>query len=110
VSRQGDPEGLHQARVAVRRLRAAMSLFGELLRDDGTEVKNELKWIMGEFGPAREMDVLTKRPTKTSDTQFCSPDGTPKELEALGKELDGKRRHAFQRAQRRSHQHDFAYC
>jgi CHAD domain-containing protein len=100
VLRQGDPEGLHQARVAVRRLLAAMSLFGELLRDDGTQtVKNELKWIMGEFGPAREMDVLTKKLAKTSDTQFWSPDGTPKELEALGKELDGKRRHAFQRAQ-----------
>jgi inorganic triphosphatase YgiF len=100
VLRQGDPEGLHQARVAVRRLRAAMSLFGELLRDDGTQnVKNELKWLMGEFGPAREMDVLTKRLAKTSDTQFWSPDGTPNELEALSKELDGKRRHAFQRAQ-----------
>jgi triphosphatase len=100
VLRQGDPEGLHQARVAVRRLRAAMSLFGELLRDDGTQkVKNELKWIMGEFGPAREMDVLTKRLVKTSDTQFWSPDGTPKELEVLGKELDGKRHRAFQRAQ-----------
>jgi CHAD domain-containing protein len=45
------------------------------------------------------MDVLTNRLAKTSDTQFWSPDGTPKELEALGKELDGKRRHAFQRAQ-----------
>jgi CHAD domain-containing protein len=54
---------------------------------------------MGEFGPAREMDVLTKRLAKTSDTQFWSPDGTPNELEALSKELDGKRRHAFQRAQ-----------
>ena len=52
-----------------------------------------------EFGPAREMDVLTKRLAKTSDTQFWSPDGTPKELEALGRELDGRRRRAFQRAQ-----------
>jgi triphosphatase len=99
VLRQGDPEGLHQARVAVRRLRAAMSLFGVLLRDDGTREENELKWIMDEFGPAREMDVLTRRLPKTPDTQFWSPDGTPKELEGLGKELDGKRRHAFQRAQ-----------
>jgi inorganic triphosphatase YgiF len=61
VLRHGDPEGLHQARVTVRRLRAAMSLFGELLRDDGTQkIKDELKWIMGEFGPARELNVLTK--------------------------------------------------
>jgi triphosphatase len=100
VLREGDPEGLHQARVAVRRLRAAMSLFGELLRDDGTQnVKNELKWLMGEFGPAREMDVLSERFAKTSETQFWSPNGAPKEMEFLGKELDGKRRRAFQRAQ-----------
>ena len=100
VLRHGDPEGLHQARVAVRRLRAAMSLFGKLLRDDGTQkVKNELKWIMGEFGPAREMDVLAKRLAKTPDAQLWSSDGIPNELEALGKELEGKRRRAFQRAQ-----------
>jgi triphosphatase len=100
VLREGDPEGLHQARFAVRRLRAAMSLFGELLRDDGTQnVKNELKWLMGEFGPAREMDVLSERFAKTSETQFWSPNGAPKEMEFLGKELDGKRRRAFQRAQ-----------
>ena len=98
--RQSDPEGLHQARVAVRRLRAAMSLFGELVRDDGTQkVKNKLKWLMGEFGPAREMDVLSERFAKRPDAQFWSPEGTPKELETLGKELDGKRRRAFQRAQ-----------
>ena len=111
VLHQGDPEGLHQARVAVRRLRAAMSLFGELLRDDATQnVKNELKWLMGEFGPAREMDVLTERLAKTSDTKFWSPDGTPKELETLGKELGGKRRRAFRRAQAAVASADSACC
>ena len=100
VLRRGDPEGLHQARVAVRRLRAAISLFVELLRDDGTQaIKNELKWIMGEFGPAREMDVLTKSLATASDVQFRSPDSSPKELEALGNELEGKRHRASQRAQ-----------
>jgi triphosphatase len=99
VLRRGDPEGLHQARVAVRRLRAAISLFVELLHDDGTQaIKDELKWVMGEFGPAREMDVLTKSLATASDVQFRSH-GSPKELEALGMELEGKRRRAFQRAQ-----------
>jgi len=98
VLRQGDPEGLHQARVSVRRLRAAMSLFTELLRDDGTQaIKNELKWIMGEFGPAREMDILTSRLAKASQSQLWSPNGAP--MAALGKELEAKRRRAFQRAQ-----------
>src|ERR1700730_16270898 len=60
--RQRDPEGLHQARVALRRLRASISLFAELVHDSQTQViKHKLKWITNEFGPAREMDVLAAR-------------------------------------------------
>jgi CHAD domain-containing protein len=33
---RGDPEGVHQMRVGLRRLRAAMSLFAVLLRDPQT--------------------------------------------------------------------------
>jgi triphosphatase len=58
----GDPEGVHQMRVGIRRLRAAMSLFGVLLRDPQTAaIKNELKWLAGELGPARELEVLLNR-------------------------------------------------
>src|SRR5262249_21722492 len=40
---RGDAEGVHQMRVGVRRLRAAMSLFGDLLEDDQTAaIKTEL--------------------------------------------------------------------
>jgi triphosphatase len=56
---RGDPEGVHQMRVGLRRLRAAMSLFSTLLRDPQTEaIKTELKWLTGELGPARELEVL----------------------------------------------------
>ena len=42
----GDPEGLHQMRVALRRLRAAISLFADMLLDPQTEqMKAEFKWI-----------------------------------------------------------------
>ncbi len=58
---RGDSEGVHQMRVGLRRLRAAMSLFGALLRDSQTAaIKNELKWLAGELGPARELEVLVK--------------------------------------------------
>jgi triphosphatase len=60
--RATDVEGLHQARVSIRRLRAAISLFAELLRDEQTDgIKRELKWLTGEFGPAREADVFIER-------------------------------------------------
>jgi inorganic triphosphatase YgiF len=59
---RGDPEGVHQMRVGLRRLRAAMSLFAALLRDRETAaIKDELKWLAGELGPARELEVLVNR-------------------------------------------------
>jgi len=57
--------GLHQARVSIRRLRVAISLFSQLLRDKQTDgIKRELKWLTGEFGPAREADVFVQHVVK----------------------------------------------
>ena len=48
----GDPEGLHQMRVALRRLHAAISLFANMLLDPQTEeMKTQFKWITQELGP-----------------------------------------------------------
>ena len=59
---KGEPEGVHQMRVGLRRVRAAMSLFGGILSDPQTAaIKAELKWLAGELAPARELDVLMKR-------------------------------------------------
>jgi triphosphatase len=55
----GDTEGIHQMRVGLRRLRAALSLFKELVR--GAETKPiipELKWLTDRLGEARELNVL----------------------------------------------------
>jgi len=54
-----DPEGVHQLRVALRRLRAAFCLFRPLLSDGDRERFNgEMRWLLGELGPARDRDVL----------------------------------------------------
>jgi triphosphatase len=53
-----DADALHQARVALRRLRAAMSLFRTAV--DGSEfvrIRDELRWFAGELGEARNLDV-----------------------------------------------------
>jgi CHAD domain-containing protein len=56
-----DPEGVHQMRVGVRRLRAAMAIFSELLECRQTEqVKRELKWLAGKLGPVRDLDVFLR--------------------------------------------------
>jgi inorganic triphosphatase YgiF len=60
--RAGDTEGIHQMRVGLRRLRAAMSVFKELLSGRETEeIKTELKWLTEQLGPARDFDVLIER-------------------------------------------------
>jgi CHAD domain-containing protein len=57
--RTGDPEGVHQMRVALRRLRAAISIFKGLLAGAETErVKAELKWLTDQLSDARSLDVL----------------------------------------------------
>ena len=58
----GQPEPLHQARVALRRLRSALSLFKAMLDDQvGTKVRDDLRWLASELGEARNLDVLLGR-------------------------------------------------
>jgi triphosphatase len=54
-----DPEGVHQFRVAVRRMRSMLSVFSKLLDPSRVDwLKMELKWIADQFGPARDWDVF----------------------------------------------------
>jgi hypothetical protein len=57
-----DSEGVHQMRVGLRRLRAAISLFSKLFGDKQTErIKSELNWLeTGELSPARDLDVYER--------------------------------------------------
>jgi len=53
------PEAVHQMRVALRRLRTAMTLFKSVAADDAyPRLNGELKWLAGELDLARDLDVL----------------------------------------------------
>ena len=52
---------LHQARVALRRLRSAFSIFRPMIGDAGIDLRTELRWLASELGKARDLDVLLKR-------------------------------------------------
>jgi triphosphatase len=55
----GDPEGVHQMRVASRRLRSMVSSLGKMLPAPGRRrVSSELKWLDESLGPARNLDVF----------------------------------------------------
>lgn len=57
-----DPEVLHQARVALRRLRSAFSIHKAMCDDrDFARLGDELRWLQAELGRARDLDVLLGR-------------------------------------------------
>jgi triphosphatase len=56
----GMPEGVHQTRVGVRRLRAALSAFALLPESEHRWFSDELRWLGGALGVARNLDVFTE--------------------------------------------------
>lgn len=55
----GQAESLHQMRIGLRRLRAALAIFADVVDDKHLKtIKGELKWITKELGPARDLDVF----------------------------------------------------
>ncbi len=52
-----DPEELHDMRVALRRLRAAIQLFEPFLPDAVLEWRDELRWVAALLGEVRDLDV-----------------------------------------------------
>ncbi len=59
ATRLGDAEGVHQMRVALRRLRVAFNLFKSLIPPDQLAwAVSEVKWLADALGAARNWDVF----------------------------------------------------
>lgn len=87
-----DASALHQARVAMRRLRSAFSLFGTAIADDEYHrLREELRWFTGELGDARNLDVFLKR-LKGAEAAIGRS-----EAKALRKRLEAAREAAYDR-------------
>ena len=57
-----DPEAVHQARVATRKLRSHLRTFGPLLDQEWTEpLRSELGWLALGLGAVRDQEVLLER-------------------------------------------------
>jgi triphosphatase len=54
-----DAEAIHQARVTIRRIRAAMALFKPMVFDiTYRKIRGELRWLARLLGAVRDLDVL----------------------------------------------------
>ena len=73
-----DPEAVHQARVATRRLRSNLRTFAPLL-DEGWQraLRDELRWLAGLMQPIREADVMLE--TLESAARTLDPSRVPPE-------------------------------
>jgi CHAD domain-containing protein len=61
-ARLGDPEGVHQMRVAARRLRSDLRTFSPLVDEAWAQsLIEELRWIARVLGDVRDLDVLRAR-------------------------------------------------
>ena len=82
-------------RVAMRRLRAAISLFKDVLADERRDaIRNELKWISNELGAARDLDVFIGKTLEPVRKKHPDEPG----LESLVRSFQEQREQAYDRA------------
>ncbi|MBB1126707.1 CHAD domain-containing protein [Thiospirillum jenense] len=82
--RNGDIEGVHQARVAVRRMRSILTLFCNAIpRTESRPWGDNLRMIANTLGPARDLDVFIEESLTAVDKTLPLPGG--EELRQLAK-------------------------
>jgi CHAD domain-containing protein len=68
LARLGEPEGVHQVRVALRRLRSDLRTLGDAVDPEwGERIQPRLRAIARALGEARDLDVLTDRLKRDAD-------------------------------------------
>jgi CHAD domain-containing protein len=93
----GIAEGIHQMRVAVRRLRAVLSAFRRVLPDDQRRLaSDELRWLADALGPARNLDVFEASLLAPARSAIAEPAG----IEALATAVLRRRKAAYAQAKK----------
>ena len=91
----GQPEALHQMRIGLRRLRAAIALFEDIVAgDERDRIVEELRWITGELGPARELDVFAADVLPLLSEEHADPEA----VAATQREFEERHAAAYARA------------
>lgn len=70
------PEGVHQARVALRRLRAAFGLIGTVAPSAALDAfDDEARWLAGSLGVARDCDIFVDETLTSIEASLPEVDG-----------------------------------
>ena len=89
------PEALHQMRVALRRMRTALTLFKSVVADDAYRALNaELKWLGAELDLGRDIDVMIADTFRPAARRYHRQTG----MAPLGERLLKSRTRAYDRA------------
>lgn len=101
-----DPEYLHQMRVGLRRLRSALGIFSAVYGKPAlAPVRDELKWLATQLGPARDWDVFVTQLLPALLAQFSDHAGLAAlrdEAQALRAKHSAEVREAVQSARYRA--------
>ncbi|MFI7117360.1 CHAD domain-containing protein [Amycolatopsis sp. NPDC049868] len=93
--RQDGPDAVHRMRVATRRLRGVFSAYARVLggRRLLKALSDELRWLGGELGPARDIEVqwARSRPWAGERANACFATLSDEARERVRCALDGRR-------------------
>ena len=93
---RGDPEGVHQFRVALRRMRSALVVFKTVLpREDASWLEREARRLIDLLGPARDWDVFIAE--TLASVRAARPDDET--LEHLAAAAEAERARAYEQAE-----------
>ena len=96
--RNDDPEYVHQARVALRRVRSAIRLFDRERRDLPQSLADELRWFARALGDARDWDVIADETLPSLDRRHWCGCGQAAGCESRRAAPAGARGHSQSRA------------
>ena len=86
-----EPEDLHRFRVATRRSRALIRASRPLIGERLSELREELRWLGGILGPARDLDVLIAHLRALSEQLDGDARGAEDLIAKLAREKDAAR-------------------
>jgi inorganic triphosphatase YgiF len=90
-----DPEGVHQMRVGLRRLRALVTTYKSVFAGEPYRyLRAELRWLQQQLGPAREWDVFLAETLAPLRNRLPSEDS----LELLEAEARALQREGYEQA------------